>query len=82
MANPGLTVCTFNCRSLKSSLTEIRTLRNVCDFLCIQEHWLLTTELDTRNNIHVDFQGLGYSAVDLTNDILVGRPYGEYVHTV
>jgi len=42
----------------------------------LQEHWLLPNELDKLNSTHVDFYGVGYSAVELTNDILVGRPYG------
>ena len=42
----------------------------------IQEHWLLPTELDTLNHMHRDFYGVGHSAVDVSKDILVGRPYG------
>jgi len=77
MSNQGdFRMCTFNCRSLKTSVTEISNLCDSCDFLCIQEHWLLSTELRILNNLHEDFYGLGKSAVDLTSDILLGRPYG------
>jgi len=61
---------------LKSSVAEISNLCDACDFLCIQEHWLLPTELHILNNLHEDFYGLGKSAVELTSDILLGRPYG------
>ena len=37
---------------------------------------LVTSLLNILNNIHEDFYGLGHSAVELTNDILLGRPYG------
>jgi len=46
------------------------------DFLFLQEHWLLPDELDVLNNIHSDFYGVGYSAVELDNDIVLGRPFG------
>ena len=36
----------------------------------------LPNELDTLNKIHFDFLGIGYSAVELSNDILPGRPCG------
>jgi len=32
--------------------------------------------LDVLNNIHSDFYGVGYSAVELDNDIVLGRPFG------
>ena len=54
-----------------------------CDSLCddydvvlIQEHWLLPNELDLLHNVHFDFYGFGTSAVDITSDLLIGRPYG------
>jgi len=46
------------------------------DIVCLQEHWLLPTELDILTNLHNDCYGFGYSAVDITSDVLVGRPYG------
>ena len=44
--------------------------------ICLQEHWLLPSELGMLNNIHSDFLGIGCSAVDVTGSILVGRPFG------
>ena len=70
------TVCTFNCRSLKSSTNEIIELCNMSDFVFLQEHWLLPTELDCLNNLHNDFCATGHSAVELSQGILIGRPYG------
>jgi hypothetical protein len=49
---------------------------NSHDIVCLREQWLLPTESGLLSNIHSDFYGLGSSAVDITADILVGRPYG------
>jgi len=43
----------------------------------LQEHWLLPCDMSILNNIHTDFLGTGRSAVDLSEDVLIGRPYGE-----
>jgi len=42
----------------------------------IQEHWLIPNDLHLLNNSHTDFMSTGLSAVDLSSDILVGRPFG------
>ena len=57
-------------------MSEIQSLCDCSDFVFLQEHWLLPNELHILNNFHTDFLGIGYSAVELTNDILVDRPYG------
>jgi len=71
-----LSCATFNCRSLKSSMFEVRKLCNSNDIVLLQEHWLLPHELGCLNNVHHDFLSKGYSAVDVSQDILIGRPYG------
>jgi len=72
----NLAMVTFNCRSIKNSMDEIRRLCDTHDFILIQEHWLLPYELNLLNNIHPDFLSHGLSAIDVTSDVLVGRPYG------
>ena len=42
----------------------------------IQEHWSLPNELTVLQNIHPDFHSHALSAIDLTGDILIGRPFG------
>ena len=71
-----LTICTFNCRSIKSSLNEIYSLCSNCDIVLLEEHWLLPNEISFLSNLHPDFMAIGHSAVNLSNNILVGRPYG------
>jgi hypothetical protein len=68
-------VSTFNCRSLKSSVTEICELCDSSDLVFLQEHWLLPFELGLLNNIHSNCFAVSKSAVDTTRDVLVGRPY-------
>jgi exonuclease III len=72
----GLRICTFNCRSIKNSIHDVQRLCTSHDIICIQEHWLLPTELELLSNIHTDFFGIGSSAVNISDDLLVGRPYG------
>ena len=72
----GLRICTFNCRSIKNSIHDVQRLCTSHDIICIQEHWLLPNELELLSNIHTDFFGIGTSAVNIANDLLVGRPYG------
>ena len=74
--NSFIRLCTFNCRSFKNSLPAIVDLCNSHDIVLLQEHWLLPSDLGLLNVVHAEFQGVGLSAVDVSNDILVGRPYG------
>jgi exonuclease III len=72
----NLRVCSFNCRSVKSSINEIQSLCDSNDIVCLQEHWLLPNELNVLSNIHIEFLAAGTSAVDISKELLVGRPYG------
>ena len=49
---------------------------NTFDIVCIQEHWLLPNDINHLSNLHTDFFAVGQSAVNLADDILVGKPYG------
>lgn len=71
-----LKICSFNCRSIKSSIGEIFRLCESHDIVLLQEHWLLPFELNLLSSIHPDFYGFGTSAVDTSVDVLIGRPYG------
>ena len=71
-----LKICSYNCRSLKSAMYDVLQLCETHDVVCLQEHWLLPNELSMLSDIHSDFYGFGYSAVDISSTILIGRPYG------
>ena len=72
----GLRLCTYNCRSMKNSLHDIRELCRLHDLVLLQEHWLLPFELNLLNRVCDDFMATGVSAVNITDDVLKGRPYG------
>jgi len=77
MAVPkNLSLSSFNCRSIKSSITEIKELCCISDLVFIQEHWLLPNELSLLNILHPHFYATSKSAVDTASGVLVGRPYG------
>ena len=57
-------------------MNEIYELCQASDFVFLQEHWLLPFELDFLQNLHPDFIATGRSAVDISNQLLIGRSYG------
>lgn len=61
----NVTICTFNCRSVKSSIMEIKDLCAKSDFVCLQEHWLLPNEVSLLSQLCTDFLAAGSSAVDI-----------------
>jgi len=75
-ANKCIRICSFNCRSLKNSLPAIHKLCDLHDIVLLQEHWLLPNELGLLSSAHSEYQYCGLSAVDISSDVLVGRPYG------
>jgi len=74
--NNKLSICSFNCRSIRSSVDEIAELCSMSHIVCLQEHWLSPHELSLLSNISTNFLATGSSAMTLDNDIVVGRPYG------
>jgi hypothetical protein len=71
-----LSTFSFNCRSAKSSVKEIAQLCGTHHFVLLQETWLLPNEIDFLSSVHTDFYACGQSSVDISNNILIGRPYG------
>jgi len=66
--------CTFNCRGAKSSLPEVWQLCEMYDIVCIQQLWLLPFELNILSQLHFDCLSWATSAVNISNNLLVGRP--------
>ena len=75
-SNSHFRICSYNCRSMKNSMHDIKKLCDTHDFVCLQEHWLLPNDLGLLTNTHSEFYGIGNSAIDITSDVLTGRPYG------
>lgn len=67
----------FNCKSIKRSIDNIRTLCRTSDIIALQETWLLPDDIHFLNTINEDeFGCMGTSAVDTSKGMLRGRPYG------
>ena len=73
MAN--LRCCTFNCRGWNSGYLSIKNFIDSLDICFIQEHWLLSDQLNKVRDVSPDFLSVGVSGVDCSA-LLEGRPYG------
>jgi len=74
MANlSDVSLCTYNCRSIKNSLFDVQKLCVKYDIIFLQEHWLLPCELNTLSNIDTEFLAFGVSAVDISSNVLRGK---------
>ncbi|CAH0713434.1 unnamed protein product, partial [Brenthis ino] len=67
---------TFNCKSVKRSVEQIRSICRFSDIVALQETWLLPHDLGFINEISADFGCFAKSSIDTTSGILRGRPYG------
>ena len=72
----SLRVTSYNCRTLKSSIDNVRQLCDTHDIIFLQETWLSNDELSLLKCLHADFYADGVSAMDTTSGILIGRPFG------
>ena len=72
----NLRFASFNCRSVKNSVDELKSLCVNHDVICLQEHWLLPFDLDYLNCIDSNFTSFGSFAIDVEAGVLNGRPYG------
>ena len=71
-----LNVCSFNCKNIKTSITELNDLCTNHDFILLQETWLSRPELPMLSQINNAFTGYGLSSMDEESQILLGRPFG------
>jgi len=71
-----ISLCAVLIADLSKSIHTVNNLSNEHDIVLLQEHWLLPFDLPLLNTAHRHFFSVGLSAVDISSDILVGRPYG------
>ena len=71
-----LNVCSFNCKNIKTSVTELNDLCTNHDFVLLQETWLSRPELPMLSQINSSFRGYGLSSMDEESQILPGRSFG------
>ena len=71
-----LRLASFNCRSVKNSVSDVQVLCETHDIILLQESWLLPHDISFLNSIHLDFISYGISAVDTSKGFHIGRPFG------
>jgi Reverse transcriptase (RNA-dependent DNA polymerase) len=66
----------FNCRGFNDAkIPYLKTLLAKCDFLFLQEHWLVDSQLPLLNALCNKFLVSAVSGID-NSEVLSGRPYG------
>ena len=71
--NVTIKIACFNCKGLRSSLFDVKSLCETHDLVFLQETWLMPHNMNILHSIHDSFYG---DAVNTENGILVDRPYG------
>ena len=67
---------TYNCYGMKSSIVDLYELCRHNDLILLQEIWLFKFELNLISTIHPEFEAYGISAIQHSEEIINGRPYG------
>src|SRR5437899_1670526 len=78
MARNEFSVVTFNLHGFNQGSQYLHDLLECNDIVCVQEHWLSSTDADMLNNINNNFTVVASFAVDaiLGKGVLRGRPFG------
>jgi exonuclease III len=73
-----LSVATFNLHGIKLGQSMLLDLFMRTDIICVQEHWLCCSKLQTLETMNVDFGVISVSSMEqnIRNEIISGRPYG------
>ena len=67
-------VVTYNCKNVKSSISEIRELCEENDIILFAGD--LATKLNVLSEISANFTAKGISSMCITDGVITGRPYG------
>ena len=71
-----LKILTFNCRGLKNNQVSASNVCHQSDIVALQETLLWPCDVNLTDGLHPDFKGFSKSAMDVTNKIIKGRPFG------
>lgn len=74
--NNIISVLSFNCKSFKRSMECVASFSEKADIIALQETWLLPHEISELGRVNRNFSYHGKSAVDTSQGILRGRPFG------
>lgn len=69
-------IISFNCKNVIRSVERVRKLCRSADIVALQETWLLSHDLPFLGSVDDAFAYTGKSAVDTSEGVLIGRPYG------
>ena len=71
-----LKILTWNCRGLKNNQVSASNVCHQSDIVALQETLLWPCDVNLTDGLHPDFKGFSKSAMDVTNKIIKGRPFG------
>lgn len=71
-----ISMTSFNCKSIKRSIQNVRELSKSTDLIALQETWLLPHDLNFINEVNEELGSFAKSSVDTGAGILKVRPYG------
>lgn len=76
MSSTTYKFATYNCKYVKRAVSDICRLCDECVVIALQETWLFPDEVAFLGGIDSRFSSTGTSAIDTTEGLLRGRPYG------
>src|ERR1051325_4851772 len=71
-------MCSYNMHGFNNGLSMVKSLCSNHDFILLQEHWLLKSDLYKIDHIDQNFQSYSLSSMNTkaSSGILTGRPFG------
>ena len=72
----SITISSFNCKNVKTSMHDIKKLCSSSQILFLQETWLTSSEAHILSDIDDNFYARSVTAIDSTSCVLRGRPHG------
>ena len=74
----AVSLCSYNMHGMKQGCVQLTDLCQLCDVIFVQEHWLLSSNLDCFDTLSSDHIGIACSSMDdrCSKGILKGRPFG------
>lgn len=72
----NIRIASFNCKNVITSMEYFRRLCCSADVIALQETWLMPHDLPILGSIDKEFAFTGTSAMDTSDGMLRGRPYG------
>ena len=72
----AIKIASYNCKNVKTSLTDISKLCEDHDVILLQETWLFEHDLCILSKMSNDFYAKGISSMNSNDGLILGRPHG------